>query len=388
MQAAERQLAHFTAEHQWRERYVVHQDESGQVVVNGKCCINFCSNDYLQLAEHPLVKKAFHHGVDQYGLGSRASAMVSGYSTAHVALEQAFAKFLKRERAILFNSGYHANIAVLTTFANRHTTVIADKFIHASLIDGIRLAGATLHRYQHGNLAEAEILLKKNAARAPLLISESVFSIGGQRIDIKKMAGLARQFHATLIIDDAHGIGVLGHRGAGIVQHDGLSDNDIPLLITPLGKACASMGAIVSGSHAMIETIVQLARTYRYSTALPPAVCHATLAMLTLIEAESWRREKLQSLIGFFIKEAIARQFLLSSTDATPIKAIHIGDNQLAHALQKKLIDHGFFVGCIRPPTVPAHKACLRISLTCQHQEKEIVSLLQLLCELLPSKKK
>lgn len=348
-----------------------------------KSMLNFCSNDYLNLSTHPDVIKAYIRGAEQYGLGSGASAVVSGYTSAHYELEEAFAQFLQRDQALLFNSGYHANLGVLTTFANRHTIVVADKLCHASLIDGIVLSRAKHKRYHHNNYKHAEDLLRtypdEKKETEKLLVTESVFSIEGDIANVKQLASIAKNHHAMLIVDDAHGIGVLGTSGAGICDRDHLSQSDLPCLITPFGKAIGSFGAIVSGKTEIIEALLQCSRTHRYSTALPPAVCSATFAALKVMTHETWRREKLHDLIAFFLQEARARNLFLLSTDATPIKSIVIGANEAALEIQKKLAQDGYRVSCIRPPTVKTNQACLRISLSAAHTKKQITHLLDLL---------
>jgi 8-amino-7-oxononanoate synthase len=368
-------LINFDANHLLRERHVVDSQTHTRAVIKGKSLINFCSNDYLHISTHPDVKKAFIQGALEHGLGSGSSAMVSGYSKSHHLLEEQFAEFLNREKALLFNSGYHANLGVLSTFADRNSVVIADKFCHASLIDGIVLSRAKYFRYRHNDVHQAERLLGQ-VHKNKLLISESVFSMQGDIAPIKQLSAFALQHNAMFLVDDAHGIGVLGDQGKGICEYYHLSQHEIPCLITPLGKSLGSFGAIVSGRTEIIDALLQLARTYRYSTALPPAICYATLAALKIIRNESWRRKKLQALIRFFIKEAVQREFILTSLDETPIKSILVGSNQITVEIQKNLIRKGFLVSCIRPPTVPKNGARIRISLNCMHNEQQIIQLL------------
>ena len=363
-----------------RQRYTVAGREDGAITIQNETLINFSSNDYLNISQHEGVKKAYEEGVRRYGLGSGASALVSGYSVAHQQLEEAFAKFINRPKALLFNSGYHANLGVLTTFANKNTVIVADKLCHASLTDGALLTRATYRRYRHNDVEHAKEIIEKSN-KQPLLISESVFSMEGDIAKISHLAQLAKEYQAMLMVDDAHGIGVLGQQGKGISEHFQLNTDAIPCLITPLGKALGGLGAIVSGTQDVIEALVQLARTYRYTTALPAALCHAMLSALKIIEKESWRRQQLQSLVRFFIKECHHRQLVLSSEDETPIKSIVIGSSREALLLQKKLYQHHFFVACIRPPTVPPHTARLRISLNCVHTEQHITQLLDLIKE-------
>ena len=360
--------------HLLRQRIVIEKRESVNVVIQGKSVVNFCSNDYLNLSQHPKVMAALIQGVNEFGLGSGASNMVAGYFKPQYQLEQAFCEFLNRDRAIFFNSGYHANLGVITALAKKGTVLIADKLCHASLIDGILLSGAKHFRYPHQNLQQAELLLTRYPRS--LLMTESVFSMQGNIADVKQLAALAKQSQALLLVDDAHGIGVLGLEGKGICEQAQLSQEEVPCLILPLGKAFASSGAIVAGDETLIETILQLARTYCYTTALPPAMSYATIAVLKLIREESWRREKLRHLSQLFITAAKQRGLELVSEDETPIKSILIGANHKVIAIQNALLEKGFFVSCIRPPTVPRNTARIRVSLNCSHTEAHIIQLL------------
>jgi 8-amino-7-oxononanoate synthase len=370
----QRTLRQLCQRHQRRSRYVVQNRQDHQLTVDGHTVIDFCSNDYLQLATHEHIKKAWIKAIDQYGLGSSASALVSGYSRAHQMLEETFAEFTHCDAALLFNSGYHANLGAITTLAHRNSTIIADKYVHASLIDGIRLSRSRYYRYRHSDLRHADTLLKQ--ATHPLLITESIFSIQGDLTDLKAMADLAERHQATLLVDDAHGVGILGTKGRGSRDHFHLTTNQVHCVVTPLGKALGSMGALVTGHRDMIDALVQLARPYRYSTALPPALCDATRIAIQIMQQESWRRDQLHHLIHRFIQGAIARQLPLLSTDQTPIKSILMGSSERALAAQQTLWQQGFLTACIRPPTVPVQAACIRISLHCMHSEAIIDQLL------------
>jgi 8-amino-7-oxononanoate synthase len=369
-------LMQLNKKNQLRHRDVIEHRQGHLLTVNGKTGINFCSNDYLGIATDPQIKRVFSQAAQQYGLGSSASAMVSGYSKAHQMLEEQFAAFTHRECALLFNSGYHANLGVITTFAHRHSAIIADKFLHASLIDGIQLSRSRYYRYHHHDLHHAEILLQHNQGLCPLVVTESIFSIQGDIANLKEIAALASQYQAMLIVDDAHAIGILGKNGSGSSNHFQLTADQLPCVVTPLGKAPGSMGALVAGDKVMIEALLQLARPYRYSTALPVAHCYATSAALTMLQTDHWRRDKLQQLIHRFIRAAKEREFTLLSHHPTPIKSILIGSSQLALAAQQHLQQHGLFTACIRPPTVPINAACIRISLNCLHTEEQIDQLL------------
>jgi 8-amino-7-oxononanoate synthase len=282
---------------------------------------------------------------------------------------------------LFFNSGYHANLGVVTAFADRNIPVIADKHAHASIIDAITLARAPHYRYRHDDLDHARELLLQHMKQSALVISESIFSMSGSITKTHQLAALAKQFNATLIMDDAHGFGILGEHGKGTAEHFMLTAADIPVLITPLGKALGGMGAIVSGSSDIIEFLIQKARTYCYSTAMPPAICNAALQALQIIQSEPWRMARLRALITFFHQEAAHRNLSLVSADMTPIKCILSGNNQQTLALQESLSAHGIFVAAIRPPTVPPHAARIRISLNVAHTEAEIIRLLDLLSE-------
>lgn len=363
-----------------RDRLVIEERQHTEVTLHGKNYLNFTSNDYLNLANHPDVKKAFMDGANQYGVGSGGSNLVSGYSKPHRQLEEAFCEFLQRDRALLFNSGYHANLGVMTALSNHASTIVADKLCHASLIDGIVLSRAKHYRYQHQDLSHAASLISHHDPS--LLVTESLFSMEGSITNAKKLSVIKR--NALLIIDDAHGVGILGKNGKGICEAQELTQHDVPCLITPLGKSFGSLGAIVSGSEDLIEYLIQFARTYCYTTSLPPAVSLATLASLKLMQQESWRRETLHALIRYFNKAVKDRGLTLLSDDASPIKSILIGSNEKTAMIQKALLAKNILISCIRPPTVPLNTARCRISLHCEHTEQNIDQLLdelQQLCQ-------
>jgi 8-amino-7-oxononanoate synthase len=378
--AVERRLKHYQTQHLIRERHTITARANNVIIINGQRLINFCSSDYLGLAVHPKVKTAFIAGVQQYGLGSSSAALIAGFYKPQQLLEEKFADFLQRDQALFFNSGYHANLGILTTLANRDTVVIADKLCHASILDGIQLSRAKHYRFRHNDIAHAATLIH-NQPHPALLITESVFSMEGDISPIPQLANLARENNHSLIIDDAHGIGVLGKNGRGACEHHQLSQRDVPCLVTPFGKAVGSMGAMVSGSKQLIAALLQFANTYRCSTALPPAVTFATLESLKILQQENWRRERLNYLIKYFILQAKNRELSLVAEAITPIKSILIGDNQLALKIKETLRQQGFFVSCIRPPTVPQGTARIRISLNCLHEQQEITHLLDLIAE-------
>jgi 8-amino-7-oxononanoate synthase len=365
----------------WRFRHLVDGNNGKHIIIDGKQLINFAGNDYLALANHADIKSAFANAAQTSGLGSTSSPLFAGYTRAHQDLENEFVAFIGRERALVFNSGYHANLAIMTTFADRHTNIVADKFCHASLLDGFTLSRAKIARYRHQDSTHAAQLLARSNNDNKLLVTESVFSMEGNITRADLFANLAAKNNARFIIDDAHGIGVLGKNGKGIVEHANLKQKDVFCLVTPLGKAPGSMGAIVTGSNEMIEEIIQNARSYRYSTMIPAAICAATITSIGILANEHWRREKLHALITFFNTQAKLRGLQLSSLDETPIRCVLIGDSHEAMQLQNHLFNHGYFIACARPPAVPIGTARLRVSLTCMQDESDIEKLLDLITE-------
>ncbi|MDD2761643.1 MAG: 8-amino-7-oxononanoate synthase, partial [Methylomonas sp.] len=275
----------------YRTRRVVDGGQGVLMEVDGRQVVNFCSNDYLGLANHPDVAAAFRAGVDRYGSGSGSAHLICGHSRAHHELEEELAEFCRRDRVLLFSTGYMANLGVISALLGRNDTVLEDRLNHASLLDGGLLSRAHLKRYRHADSDDLQRLLAAAAGKS-LIASDGVFSMDGDLADLPRLAALAEQYQAGLMIDDAHGFGVLGANGGGIVEHYGLSQDDVPLLMGTLGKAFGTFGAFVAGSEDLIELLIQKARTYVFTTALPPAVAEATRASLHLLRTENGRREK------------------------------------------------------------------------------------------------
>jgi 8-amino-7-oxononanoate synthase len=269
--------------------------------------LNFCSNDYLALSHHPKMIASAKAALDQFGVGGKSSQLVSGHTVAHQEFEIEFARFVKRDRAILFGNGYMANLGVLKTLCQRKNAVFQDRNNHASLIDAGILSRAEVQRFRHKDMDQLENLLIQSTSKNKFIVSDSVFSTSGDIAPVSQLAKLATQYSATLMIDDAHGIGVLGENGAGITEENALDQKALPILVCPLGKAFATQGAMVAGSSDLIESLIQGARTYIYTTALPPAFAVAGLQSLNLIREEKWRREKLRELINFFSRAAAER---------------------------------------------------------------------------------
>lgn len=351
---------------------------------SSKKLINFSSNDYLGLAAHPRVKEAAIEGIQRYGVGSTASALINGYTAAHQQLEEKFAHFLNRKRALLFNSGYHANLGILTLLAQKTNKIFVDKYIHASIIDAILLTRVSYQRYRHQDLNHLKNSLDKNAHKNlnPIIVTEGVFSMQGDIVLLPELLQIAKRSDAVLIIDDAHAIGVLGKEGKGSREFYKIEEAAVPIVSIPLGKAIGTMGAMVVGDDVWIDGLIQFARTYMYTTAMAPALAVASAKALEVLQEEKWRRETLNHLINFFIKAAQMRQLPLLNTATTPIKNIVFKNNLKVLTIQKQLEKLGFLVAAIRAPTVPVNQACLRISLNCHHTTAQIENLLDLLVEI------
>lgn len=365
----------------YRRRRVVDGPQSVELQVGGRRLLNFCSNDYLGLANHPDVVEAFKAGADRYGCGSGAAHLICGHSSAHHALEEELAAFAGRERALLFSTGYMANLGAISALVGRGDYVFEDRLNHASLLDGGLLSGARFQRYRHADVGDLRAKLDRAQGRA-LIVSDGVFSMDGDVAPLSDLARLADEYQAGLLVDDAHGFGVLGRNGGGVVEHFGLSAEQVPILVGTLGKAFGTFGAFVAGSTELIEYLIQKARTYVYTTALPAAVAEATRTGLRLLQAESWRREQLQALVGHFRRGA-EQQGLRLMASATAIQPLLVGDSGRALVSSRELADLGFWVGAIRPPTVPAGSARLRITFTAHHSLQQVDALLAALGEVL-----
>jgi len=375
-------LAERRAADLYRQRPLLESPQGPEVVVDGQRLLAFCSNDYLGLANHPEVIAAWQAGAERWGVGGGASHLVIGHSAPHHAVEEALAELTGRPRALLFSTGYMANLGAITALVGQGDTVLQDRLNHASLLDGGLLSGARFSRYLHNDAASLANRLGK-ATGNTLVVTDGVFSMDGDLADLPALAAVARASGAWLMVDDAHGLGTLGAQGGGIVEHFGLGVDDVPVLIGTLGKACGTAGAFVAGSEDLIEALVQFARPYIYTTSQPPALACATLKSLELLRRESWRREHLAALIRQFRQGA--EQIGLQLMDSpTPIQPILIGDSAQALKLSRLLRERGLLVTAIRPPTVPAGSARLRVTLSAAHSEAQVQLLLNALAECYP----
>ena len=366
----------------YRSRRVIDGPQSVLLTINGKSVINFSSNDYLGLANHPEVVATFKMAVDKYGVGSGSAHLICGHSRAHHALEEELAEFTGREKALLFSTGYMANIGVISALVGRGDYVLEDRLNHASLLDGGLLSRAQFSRFKHADYVGLQVQIHNNAGRK-LVVSDGVFSMDGDLADLPLLVELVDQYQAGLLIDDAHGFGVLGKNGGGIVEHFGLTQTQVPILMGTLGKAFGTFGAFVAGSDELIEWLIQKARSYVFTTALPPAVAEATRTSLRLLQTESWRREHLQALIARFRLGAV-QQGLQLMDSFTPIQPILVGDSQQVMAISSALFERGFLLSPIRPPTVPKGTARLRVTFSAEHQYHQVDALLDELGKVIP----
>ena len=362
----------------YRQRRINSGPAATEIVIDGKTVINFCSNNYLGLANHPVVNEAFKKGVDQYGTGSGSAHLINGHSAAHHALEQELAEFLGYPRCLLFSTGYMANLGVAQALVSRGDVVIEDRLNHASLLDAGLLSGARFSRYQHANASDAHRLLNKYPEHEKLLMTDGVFSMDGDLAPLPALAKNCQQTKSWLMVDDAHGVGVLGEQGRGSIEHFQLGATDVPVLMGTLGKAFGTSGAFVVGDEDFIEYLIQQARTYIYTTATPAAVAEATRASLKLVQAEDWRRQNLHSNIQYF-KQAMQQADLELMPSDTAIQPVMIGDSQEAVLMSQQLFDQGLHVSAIRPPTVPEGTARLRVTLSSEHTEDQLNRLIDVL---------
>lgn len=364
----------------YRRRLTLESPQHTHVSIAGREYLAFCSNDYLGLANHPQLIEAVCDGARQHGVGTGASHLISGHSSAHHALENALARFTEFPRALLFSTGYMANAGVVSALIDRGDAVFADKLNHASLNDAVLRSRVKLIRYPHLDLAALERRLAVSQARRKLVMTDAIFSMDGDMAPVAGLLALCDKYDAWLLLDDAHGFGVLGRQGRGVASHFNLSSPRIIYMAT-LGKAAGVFGAFVAAQAEIIETLIQSARSYIYTTATPPLLSHALLRSLTLIEQEEWRRERLSQLIVQLRQGLQSLRWKLLPS-ATPIQPLIIGSNDAALQLSEALRECGILVPAIRPPTVPQSTARLRISLSASHSMADVELLVAALREL------
>lgn len=381
-------LADLHSRHLLRERRVVVPQEGAYLQINGERLLAFCSNDYLGLAQHPALINAACEGARRYGVGAGASPLVSGHSAANDALEHDLAALVGLPRALYFYAGFSANTGIVPALVGKGDAIFSDALNHACLIDGARLSSAQIHRYAHADLAALEAALAASPARRKLIMSDAVFSMDGNLADVPGLLVLAERYDALLLLDDAHGFGVLGPRGAGCLAACGLTGAGASprvLYMATLGKAAGVAGAFVAGSDALVEWLLQTTRSYIFATAAPALLASALHASIALIENGDDRRKHLQRLIARLrtgLSTALAGHPWQLGASTTAIQPLVIGPNDEALAVMEGLRQSGLWVPAIRPPTVAPGTARLRIALSAAHTESDIDRLVAAISEL------
>jgi len=355
----------------YRQRKIIDSAQSVRVQFEGKDFLNFSSNDYLGLANHPKLKEAFKKGIDLYGCGSGASHLMSGHTQAHHEFEEHMAEFLGVEAVLLYSSGYMANLGVMNSILTKSDTIFQDKLNHASLIDAGLSAQANMKRYSHLDYQHLKTLIDKTQSGYRFCVTDAVFSMDGDCADLTTLTKLARKYQSILMIDDAHGFGVLGEKGKGLPELQNIQHKAIDCYMATCGKAMGVAGAFIAGSNDFIDALIQFSRTYTYTTAMPAAQAVALSESLTLIKEESWRRKHLQELITYFKQCAEQINLKLMPSD-TAIQPILIGDTNQAVHLAEDLYQKGVLVTAVRPPTVPKNTSRIRITLSTEHKKSHI----------------
>ena len=381
------QLSQQKKQTRYRQRICTNNcgDNLNHIIIEDKSYINFSSNDYLGLNNHPIINSAMQEGVDRFGLCASASSLVTGYQYAHQSLEETICQWLNKPSCLLFSSGFSANLALFHALgstqakSSNKVAFFLDKLSHASMIDGAYQSQGAIKRFAHNDMTQ----LARFLAQAPedtnkLIASEGVFSMDGDIPPLPDIAKSCAEHNAWLMVDDAHGFGTLGKNGGGCVEHFGLGQDDVQVLVGTLGKAFGTAGAFVAGSELLIETLIQNARTYIYTTAMPPAIAAATRVSLKLLQTEHWRRERLAVLINRFRMGAGQLGYELMDS-SSPIQPILIGSEEKALKLAGWLEGQGVLITAIRPPTVPKGTARLRVTFCAEHTEQQVDRLLDLL---------
>ncbi|MDE0451288.1 MAG: 8-amino-7-oxononanoate synthase [Gammaproteobacteria bacterium] len=365
------------AQNMYRKRRNVSSRQGRAIRVDGRELLNFCSNDYLGLAGDVRVAEAFKTAVERWGVGAGASHLVCGHTQAHEELETTLAEFTGRPRALVYSSGYAANVGVINALLSVSDLVCEDRLNHASLLDGGWISRARFAWYGHLDYDDLDRQLATDANRK-LVVSDGTFSMDGDRCRLDDLIAIARRRDAWVMIDDAHGMGVHGATGVGLVDPARYTVDDVQVLVGTFGKAFGTSGAFVAGNEALIETLIQRSRNYIYTTAMPPAIAVATLASLAIAKAESWRRDRLVSLVERFRTGAAQLGFTLPES-ASPIQPLVVGDPQASLDMSRDLEERGCLCTAIRPPSVPEGTSRLRITLTAAHTDADVDQLLRAL---------
>ncbi len=354
-----------------RELRLVSSSQGREIVIDGKRVLNFCSNNYLGLADDPRLGKAAAQCAEREGFGSGASRLVCGNMMAHRALEERIAHVKGAEDCLVFSTGYMANVGIISSIFGRGDIIFSDKLNHASIIDGIRLSQAECWRYPHGDMNALEERLKTAGAfRKRVIITDSVFSMDGDVAPLDKIVALARRYDCLVMVDEAHAFGVMGKSGKGLAEHFSL-EKDIDIQMGTLSKAAGSFGAYCCGSRALIAFLINKARSFVYTTAMPPSVAAASLTALEIMDAEPHRREQLWKNANY-MREKLKEAGFNTMNSQTPIIPVLTKDPALAAEFSRRLFEEGVFISAIRPPTVPAHTARLRLTVMATHTREDL----------------
>lgn len=386
MKDLKKALADKKQQHRYRSRRINQGPQQIEMQIDGKNIISFCSNDYLGLANHALIKQAMIDGVKHYGVGSGSAHLINGHSKAHHQLEEELAEFTGYPRALLFSTGYMANLGLCQALLNKNDSVFEDRLNHASLIDGGLFSGARFQRYRHNDISDLQQKLSKVSDKAgeTLVLSDGVFSMDGDIAKLPELSSLCKKTDSWLMVDDAHGFGTLGKTGRGCLQHFDLSSENVPIYMATLGKAIGTAGAFIAGSEELIETLIQQARTYVYTTAMPAAIAEATRSSLKIIRSDNEQLHKLNSNIAYF-KKCCQQNDLNIETSLTAIQPLLIGEDEKTIKISQQLFEQGLLVTAIRPPTVAKGTSRLRITLSAEHHKNHIEQLITTLKKCLTS---
>lgn len=366
----------------YRKRRVIESAQGPSVMIDGQEFLNFSSNDYLGLANNPDLKDCMIGAIKKYGIGAASSQLLVGHSKAHEILERKLSIFLNRDASLIFPTGYQANLAIASVLIDSKTVVLQDKLNHASLIDAALLSKGKLVRYRHHDLNHLALLLEKNKKNNLLVMTDGVFSMDGDYAPIIEIAELCQTYNAQLIVDDAHGLGVMGKTGAGLLEEFKLNQRQVPILVGTFGKAFGASGAFVSGNSLLIDAFIQKARTYIYTTALLPSLAVTISSAIDLISNGNHLRANLKELITYY-KKSVKQIGLESSISKSQIQPLIIGEAKKTNEVSNALFEKNILATAIRPPTVPQGSSRLRISLTAAHTREQIDYLVDSLREVI-----
>jgi len=367
------ELQDIQSQQMYRKCIRIDSAQGPTVQIDGREVVLFCSNNYLNLANHPKIRQAAVEAIEKYGFGSAASRLISGTMTPHIEAEKAWAKFFGKPAALFFNSGWSANQSILTTLPQKGDLVLMDRMDHASIIDAVRTSNAQFHTYRRDNLERLEKYLADSQYRHKFIVTESIFSMDGDTANLKTLVELKNKYNAILIVDEAHAVGCMGERGAGLAEERDVL-NEVDIVVAPLGKGPACGGAIVAAGKVVIEYLINKARPFIFTTAPPPAAAAASLAALEIIQHEPQRRSHLKQNADF-LRRQFSQMGLNIGLSTTHILPVILGSTPKTVETAQKLLKKGFFCSAIRPPTVPAGTERLRISVQCEHTEKHLTGL-------------